>query len=107
MVLKKIKFLIYEKNTLFNKFRCGRNNSFIKRQLNILQDRIITLIEASKQQYYCKMTNKLVNAQKISKAYWSVLKMFLNNKKIPLISPLFQANRFITDFKEKAELFLC
>ena len=103
----KVKSLIKEKNTAFKKFCCDRNNSLIKRQLNILQDRIITLIEASKQQYYCKMTNKLVNAQKISKTYWSVLKMFLNNKKIPLISPLFQANRFITDFKEKAELFLC
>ena len=53
------------------------------------------------------MTNKLINAQKISKAYWSVLKMFLNNKKIPFISPLFQESGFITDFKEKAELFLC
>ena len=31
--------------------------------------------------------------------------MFLNNKKIPLIPPLYYDNRFITDFKEKAELF--
>ena len=28
-----------------------------------------------------------------------------SNKKIPLITPLFHENRFITDFKEKAELF--
>ena len=31
--------------------------------------------------------------------------MFLNNKKIPLILPLYYDNRFITDFKEKVELF--
>ena len=31
--------------------------------------------------------------------------MLLNNKKIPLIPPLYYDNRFITDFKEKAELF--
>ena len=31
--------------------------------------------------------------------------MVLNNKKIPLIPPLYYDNRFITDFKEKAELF--
>ena len=31
--------------------------------------------------------------------------MFFDNEKIPLISPLFHENRFITDFKEKAELF--
>ena len=34
-----------------------------------------------------------------------MLKIFLNNKKIPLIPSLFHENRFITDFKEKAELF--
>ena len=33
------------------------------------------------------------------------MKRFLNNKKIPLIPPLFHENRFIIDFKEKAELF--
>ena len=31
--------------------------------------------------------------------YWSILKTFLNNKKI------FHDNKFITDFKQKAEIF--
>ena len=50
------------------------------------------------------MTNKLINTQKSSKAYLSLLKGFLNNKKILFITPLFHENHFITDFKEKAEL---
>ena len=33
------------------------------------------------------------------------MKRFLNNKKIPLIPPLFHGNEYITDFKIKAELF--
>ena len=37
--------------------------------------------------------------------HWSVLKMFLNNKKIPCIPLLFLVNKFITDFKVKADLF--
>ena len=45
------------------------------------------------------------NTQKNSKSYWSLLKIFLSDKKIPLIPPLFHENRFIIDFKEKAELF--
>ena len=57
-------------------FRSDRNNRFIKRQLNILQDCIITAIQASKQKYYCRMTNKLINTQKSSKAYCSLLKGF-------------------------------
>ena len=48
--------VIYEKNSAFKNFPCDRNISFIKRQLNILQDRLITSTEASKQKYYCRMT---------------------------------------------------
>ena len=42
------------------------------------------------------------NTEKSSKAYLSLLKVFLNNKNIPLIPPLFHENRFMTYFKEKA-----
>ena len=41
----------------------------------------------------------------IIKVYWSLLTTFLNNKKILIIPPLFYENFFITDFKEKAQLF--
>ena len=39
------------------------------------------------------------------KTYCSVLKYFYNNKKIPCIPPIFDENRFVTNFKEKTELF--
>lgn len=51
------------------------------------------------------MSNKLISTVKNSKAYWSILKNILNNKKIPDIPTLFYENRFIIDFKEKADLF--
>ena len=51
------------------------------------------------------MTNKLINTQKSSKTYCSLLKGFLSNKKIPLIPLLFPENSFIADFTEKADLF--
>ena len=51
------------------------------------------------------MTKKLTNVRKNCKAYWSLLRRLLNNKKIYLIPPLFHENKFVTDFKEKAELF--
>ena len=55
--------------------------------------------------YYARIANRLNNAPKSTKTDWSLLNIFLNNKKIPLIPPLFHENCFITDFKEKAELF--
>ena len=33
------------------------------------------------------------------------MKTFLNNKKVPCILPLFHDNKFVIDFREKAELF--
>ena len=59
--IKISKPLIYEKNTAFKKLYCDRNNNFIKRQRNILQDRMNTSVVVSKQKYCCRMTNKLIN----------------------------------------------
>ena len=101
----KIKSLIHEKNITFKRLRSDRRNSCLRRQLNCLQDCLNDSIEASKQKYYCRMTNKLTNAEKSSKAYWSILKNFLNNEKINRIPPLFYETCLITNFKEKAKLF--
>ena len=38
------------------------------------------------------------------KAYCSILKTFLNNKKMPCIPPIYHDNNYITDFKEKVEV---
>ena len=51
------------------------------------------------------MADKINSIQKCSKAYWSLLKSFINNKKIPIIPPILHNNAFVTDFKKKAELF--
>ena len=40
-----------------------------------------------------------------SKVYWSTLKIFLHNKKIPWIPPLRYQNKYVTDLKEKTEIF--
>ena len=47
---------------------------------------------------------KLMDPTTSAKTYWSILERCLNDRKIPCIRPLFHDNKFITDFKEKAEL---
>ena len=37
-----------------------------------------------------------------AKAYWSILKTFYNDKKIPLIPQVFVDNKFVTNIKTKA-----
>ena len=48
---------------------------------------------------------KLSNKATSSKTYWSILKTFLNSKKIPCIPPIFHDNKFVIHFREKAELY--
>ena len=50
-------------------------------------------------------TKKRLSCTIKPKAYWSILKGFLMNKKIPCIPPILHESKFITNFKEKAELF--
>ena len=83
----------------------NKDNPDLIYRLQFLQDRLSTSIESSKERYYARIANRLTNTQKSTKTYWSLLKIFLSNKKVLLIRPLFHENRFITDFKEKAELF--
>ena len=52
-----------------------------------------------KNKYYPKVAKRLLDPSSSPKMYWSILKTFLNNKKI------FHDNKFITDFKQKAEIF--
>ena len=76
----------------------------MKCHLKYLQTCLNASIEVAKEKYYQNTVNKLMNTQKNSKVYWSLLKIFLNNKKMSII-PLFYENSFITDFKGKAQLF--
>ena len=53
-----------------------------------MQDTLRTSMEISKQKYYFKLSRKLAVNNVNPQCYWSILKIFLNNKKIPCIPPL-------------------
>ena len=63
------------------------------------------MIEESKEKYYVRLSKKLLDPQTNPKSYWSVLETFSNNKKIFPIPPLLHGDKFIIDFKDKAEIF--
>ena len=63
------------------------------------------LIEKSKDEYYDRLGKRLNDPSKSAKSYWTILKTFYNKREIPLIPPLLVNNSFVTDFKEKANLF--
>ena len=70
-----------------------------------MQHFLFDLIDDSKQKYFLRLTQNLNIIQQRTKAYWALLKVFLKNCKKFVIPPLFYNNKFVTDFKKKAELF--
>ena len=100
-----IKTKIKEKNTLYQKYiENGRLESDF-----ILLEKLITelndLIFSTKTLYYKNLAKKLNNPLLQTKTYWSILKTFHNDKIIPLIPPLLEDDKFVTDIKTKADIF--
>ena len=103
-----IKKAIKDKNLFYQRF--VKNTDFTNNDSNLerfrsLQNNLTITIETAKQQYFAKIAKKLSDPNISSKTYWSILKCFLTGKKVPCIPPIFHNNKFITDFREKAELF--
>ena len=56
-------------------------------------------------QSFEKLAKKLNNPLLQAKTYWSILKTFYNEKKIPIISPLLTNDNFVADTQTKANIF--
>ena len=102
---KRIKSLIQEGALLLETFRKNRNNVEIITCLNNFNDRLALLINTVKQNFYSKIVEKFQNTQRSSKAYWSLLKIFLNNKKYPSLHHCITKMKFGFDFKKKKTTF--
>ena len=100
-----IKNLINEKNLAYKSYCRFNRDVFLFEKFKFLQNQLNVSIENSKQTYYSKLSIKLANPATSTKTCRSIVQTFLNNKKNSCILSLFHKNKFITNFKEKAELF--
>ena len=93
----RVKELISEKNDTFQCYLHSNKDPKLFNKVEYPQNKVRSLIEANKEKYYSpilKTTNPLTS----TKTYWSILKSFFNNKKIPCIPPLFHQNRLTNYF---------
>ena len=102
---KDIKQLILDKNHAYKSYIRNDKSLQFFNQFQFLQTKLSSLIEESKNQYYTCLSHKLLDPKISQKSYWSILKIFLNDNKIPYIPPLLHQDKLITDFKEKANIF--
>ena len=63
------------------------------------------LISYTKDLYYENLTKKLNNPFLQAKTYWSILKLFYNDRKVPLVPPLLIDDKFVTDIQTKTSIF--
>ena len=102
---KNIKKALRRKNRLYRKFISGGQKKEDETNLTEATNMVSELISSAKESYFVKMGCKLNDPQTSPKAYWSILKRFLNKVKIPEIPPLLIDNVFVTNFKTKADIF--
>ena len=95
----RVKELINEKNDTFQCSLHSNKDPKLFSKVEYLQNELKSLIEANKEKYYSRISKRMMNPLTSTKTYWSILKSFLNNKKIPCIPPLFHQNRYIGTLK--------
>ena len=100
----RIKKIIYERNSLYKDYH-KNNDTRIFEKLTFLQKKLHLAMEESKNTYYSNLSTKLVKQKSNLKTYWSVLKRFLDNKKIPCMPSSFHENKLVTDFRKKTVIF--
>ena len=86
---EKIKKLVVPKNHVFLTYSGDKTNTDLFNKFQSLQAHLKTTVEESKQNYYSRLSNKLLDSKTSPKSYSSILKTFVNNKKIPYIPLLF------------------
>ena len=101
----RVKELINEKDDTFQRYLHSNKDPKLFSKVEYLQNELKSLIEANMEKYYSRISKRMINPLTSAKTYWSILKPFLNNKKIRCIPPLFNQIRCITKCKDKAKLF--
>ena len=89
-----LKKLIYKRNSLYKDYR-ENNDTQIFEKLMHLKKKCHLVVEELKDTYCSNLSTKLVKQKSNPKTYWSVLKRFLINKKIPCISSLFHEHKLV------------
>ena len=82
MITNKIKGLIQKKNIAKKSYFQNNRDIQLFRRFQNMKKLLTAKIEKSKEQYYTRISTKLMDPTTSPKAYWSILKTALNNKKI-------------------------
>ena len=99
------KQLIKERNSFFSKYQSEGRRDEDLHIVTSLTDKINEQISNNRKSYFLNLSNQLNNKCLSPKKYWTLLRYFCNSRKVPLIPPISKDNKYVSDFKEKANYF--
>ena len=102
---RNIKKMLKKQNMIFKKYKRNGYKDEDKANLELVKKDCQEAIELAKDRYLKNLGAKLADPTTGPKSYWKILNKFLNKCKIPRIPPLFVLNKFVTDCKDKANIF--
>ena len=107
--------LIKNKNIFYKSHIANENSIDKKEAIKALQNKLTSTIQNAKSEFYYLLSMKLSNPETSSKAYWSILKSFVNDKKLlsfphyttmVILLPIFAKKRnFLTPFLQDNVLY--
>ena len=95
-----IRRLIQDTNKAYKRFERSNKKSQCLESFQSLQNLLGVSIEASKERY-SRLSKKLMDPTASPKTYWSVLKSFHNDKKMPCIQSTFHENNLLQISEKK------
>ena len=100
-----IKNKINYRNNIYSEYlKKGKQQVDYMKLQNTIKE-LSELLSTRKNDYNLHLANKLIDPTTSSKTYWSILKTFYNDRKIPIIPPLLTNDKLETDIKKKAHHF--
>ena len=91
----KIKSLIQEENIAKKCYFQNNKDIQLFRWFQCIQNLVTATTEKSTEQFYSRISTKLMDPTISPEAYWSILKTFLNDKKVSCIPPIYHNNNYI------------
>ena len=95
-----IRRLFQDTNEAYKPFKRSNQKSQCFENFQSLQNLLGVSIEASKERY-SRLSKKLMDPTASPKTYWSVLKSFHNDKKMPCIRSIFHENNLLQISEKK------
>ena len=101
-----IRKILTKKNEIFKQYIAnGKSQKTGYEWLQLISSSLTESIRSTKEKFYYKLSTKLADPSTSSKTYWSILKTFVNGKKVPITPLLLVNDKLVPNFLEKAYLF--